>query len=177
MASSIDFNKARMIKNTNPYVYGNAVPKPQHTTKEVPVRTEAPKRREIPSIRDEELERQERLHNRRIRRANKVNFLYTLGVTGIAVAIFVICVQYLNIQSEVQGNQAAVKQLQTKLNTLTTENDEKEVEINTGIDYELIYNTAINELGMIYPDRNQVITYDSVISEYVKQYKDIPSEK
>jgi hypothetical protein len=34
----------------------------------------------------------------------------------------------------------------------------------------------VNELGMIYPDRNQVITYDSTISEYVKQYKDIPQK-
>ena len=100
--------------------------------------------------------------------------MYTLGVSAIVVTIFVMCVQYLNIQSSVQGNQAAVTQLQSQLNELTNENQEREVEINTSIDYELIYDTAVNELGMIYPDRDQVITYDSVVSEYVKQYKDIP---
>jgi len=32
---------------------------------------------------------------------------------------------------------------------------------------------AMNELGMVYPSRSQVIGYDSKESEYVKQYKDI----
>ena len=31
-----------------------------------------------------------------------------------------------------------------------------------------------NELGMVYPERDQVITYDAGVSEYVKQYHDIP---
>ena len=44
----------------------------------------------------------------------------------------------------------------------------------TGQDYEQIYNTAVNELGMVYPERDQVITYDAGVSEYVKQYHDIP---
>ena len=52
--------------------------------------------------------------------------------------------------------------------------DELELEINAGIDYEQIYNTAVNELGMVYPERDQVITYDAGVSEYVKQYHDIP---
>jgi hypothetical protein len=48
-----------------------------------------------------------------------------------------------------------------------------ESEINAGIDYNAIYDTAVNELGMVYPSRSQVIGYDSKESEYVKQYKDI----
>ena len=61
-----------------------------------------------------------------------------------------------------------------ELNELTNSNDELELEINAGIDYEQIYNTAVNELGMVYPERDQVITYDAGVSEYVKQYHDIP---
>ena len=162
MASSIDFNKAMMTKNLNPYVYGSAVQQPVQAPEKKPVkRVSAPERVRI----EEEEDLREKLKNKKIRRANRINFLYTLGV---------MCVQYLNIQSSVQGNQAAVTQLQSQLNELTNENQEREVEINTSIDYELIYDTAVNELGMIYPDRDQVITYDSVVSEYVKQYKDIP---
>lgn len=62
----------------------------------------------------------------------------------------------------------------SELNELTNSNDELELEINAGIDYEQIYNTAVNELGMVYPERDQVITYDAGVSEYVKQYHDIP---
>ena len=155
MASSIDFNKAMMTKNLNPYVYGSAVQQPVQTPEKKPVkRVSAPERVRI----EEEEDLREKLKNKKIRRANRINFLYTLGVS-------VMCVQYLNIQSSVQGNQAAVTQLQSQLNELTNENQEREVEINTSIDYELIYDTAVNELGMIYPDRDQVITYDSVVSE------------
>jgi hypothetical protein len=35
---------------------------------------------------------------------------------------------------------------------------------------------ATNELGMVSPQNNQVITYDSNLSDYVRQYKDIPEE-
>lgn len=175
MASSIDLSKAMMTRNTNPYVYGNAVTAPVPEVHTEPERKPAPKKRRIHIGRDYEAQRQEKLKYILLHRANKINFLYTIGVSVIVITMFVLCVQYLNIQSAVQGNQSTVKEMQSQLNELTVENDETEVWINTSIDYELIYDTAVNELGMIYPDRNQVITYDSTISEYVKQYKDIPS--
>ncbi len=57
-------------------------------------------------------------------------------------------------QQQLQG-------FRSELNELTNSNDELELEINAGIDYEQIYNTAVNELGMVYPERDQVITYDA----------------
>ena len=58
--------------------------------------------------------------------------------------------------------------------TLKENNDVLESDINASIDYDAIYDTAVNELGMVYPEKKQVITYDSKESEYVKQYKDVP---
>ena len=78
------------------------------------------------------------------------------------------------MHSAVKANASEVRQVQSELNELTNSNDELELEINAGIDYEAIYNTAVNELGMVYPEREQVITYDAGVSEYVKQYHDIP---
>ena len=108
------------------------------------------------------------------RRYEEYDFLYTVGVSYIVITIFAICLQYLNVQSQVKTNSTAVTRLQSELNELTNSNDELELEINAGIDYEQIYNTAVNELGMVYPERDQVITYDAGVSEYVKQYHDIP---
>ena len=34
---------------------------------------------------------------------------------------------------------------------------------------------AMEELGMVYPKRSQIVEYDAAESEYVKQYKNIPS--
>ena len=80
----------------------------------------------------------------------------------------------LSLQSNVKKNAGAVSKLQTELNNITTQNDELEVEINAGINYDSLYNTAVNELGMVYPESDQVITYDAGVSEYVKQYSNIP---
>ena len=90
-----------------------------------------------------------------------------------ATAVFAICYQYLNLQSDIKTNSTAVVELQNQLNSLKAENNSHESEINAGIDYNAIYDTAVNELGMVYPSRSQVIGYDSKESEYVKQYKDI----
>ena len=43
------------------------------------------------------------------------------------------------------------------------------------IDYDAIYDTAVNELGMVYPAKGQVIRYAAGESEYVKQYQNIPN--
>ena len=163
-------NQRRKRYGTSAYVNGSAakklaaVPQRRYEEHEKPQRVE----------RTEEEKAAERKKQRAIRRANKLNFLYTVGVTAVVVTIFGICLQYLNVQSQVKTNSTAVTKLQSELNELTDSNDELELEINAGIDYEQIYDTAVNELGMVYPERDQVITYDAGVSEYVKQYHDIP---
>lgn len=77
------------------------------------------------------------------------------------------------MQSAIKTNSQTVVELQNQLNSLKAENNSHESEINASIDYDAIYDTAVNELGMVYPSRSQVIGYDSKESEYVKQYKDI----
>lgn len=171
-------NRSRGYGGTHTYVSGSTV----KNLAASPDRLEIPERRkrqpaqEIPAQRGltEEERIEERRKQRRIRRANKMNFLYTVGVSAIVITIFAICWQYLNMQSAVKANVSEVSQLQSELNELTNSNDELELQINAGIDYEAVYDTAVNELGMVYPDREQVITYDAGVSEYVKQYHDIP---
>ena len=106
------------------------------------------------------------LRRREIRRNNRVNLVYTTVLAICATAVFAICYQYLNLQSDIKTNSTAVVELQNQLNSLKAENNSHESEINAGIDYNAIYD-------MVYPSRSQVIGYDSKESEYVKQYKDI----
>ena len=68
-------------------------------------------------------------------------------------------------------------ELQDQLDSLKAENNSYESEINSSIDYNEVYDIAVNELGMVYPSRGQVINYDSKESEYVKQYKDISNNR
>lgn len=106
--------------------------------------------------------------------AHRANMIYTMAVTAVVVVIFGVCSQYLSLQSNVKANAAIVTQLQSKLNQMTVENDEFEMNLNANIDYDAIYNTAIKDLGMVYPSKDQIVTYDAQESEYVKQFADIP---
>ena len=135
--------------------------------------TAAPEVRPYNPARHEEQEQERRLRRREIRRNNRINLIYTTVLALCATAVFAICYQYLNLQSDIKTNSTAVVELQNQLNSLKAENNSHESEINAGIDYNAIYDTAVNELGMVYPSRSQVIGYDSKESEYVKQYKDI----
>ena len=158
--------KRRNVVNhrTTEYQYGSAVRKLQTVPE---VHTYEHERR----IEEQEQERRQR--RREIRRNNRVNLVYTTVLAICATAVFAICYQYLYLQSDIKTNSTAVVELQNQLNSLKAENNSHESEINAGIDYNAIYDTAVNELGMVYPSRSQVIGYDSKESEYVKQYKDI----
>lgn len=130
-----------------------------------------------PDVEQEQREQQKRRRQneqRKIHRANKLNFLYTVGVSVIVAAIFGICIQYLNLQSTVKSNASEVAQLQAQLYSLQETNNETQEEINAGINLDKIYEAAVNELGMRYPNQSQVRLYESSVSEYVKQYQDIP---
>ena len=136
------------------YQYGSAVRK---------LETAAPEVRPYNPARHEEQEQERRL----------INLIYTTVLALCATAVFAICYQYLNLQADIKANNATVVELQNQLNSIKAENNSHEAEINASIDYNAIYDTAVNELGMVYPNRSQVINYDYKESEYVKQYKDI----
>lgn len=160
--------KRRNVVNhrTTEYQYGSAVRKLQSVPE---IHTYEHERR----IEEQEQEQERRQRRREIRRNNRVNLVYTTVLAICATAVFAICYQYLNLQSDIKTNSTAVVELQNQLNSLKAENNSHESEINAGIDYNAIYDTAVNELGMVYPSRSKVIGYDSKESEYVKQYKDI----
>ena len=160
----------RIVKST--YISGSAAPKLQPVPTIVPEieRKQHDERRE--QHRREQIKRQQRINH-----VSHKNLLYTLTVTGIVMVIFLVCWQYLHLQAEVKAASTEVSKLQSQFNELKLENDEMEVSINANIDYDNIYRIATEELGMIFPKRSQVINYDAGVSEYVKQYQDIPSAK
>lgn len=109
-----------------------------------------------------------------INRANRSNFIYTIGVSLVVATMFYICYQYLDLQTSVKSSASEVAVLEAKYESLKETNDEFETEINASINLDDVFSVAVNELGMTYPNKNQVINYKSLESEYVRQFKDIP---
>ena len=99
---------------------------------------------------------------------------YLMLLTIAALATLFICCSYLRVQSSITSSIKTIETQEKKLESLKNENDALETRINTSVDLEHIYQVATQELGMVYPEKNQVIQYDKTESEYVRQYENIP---
>jgi cell division protein FtsL len=131
-----------------------------------------------------ERRREERIHEVPVPRRQKhkktaafsgIN-LASLMVLTVATAISVfVCVEYLQLQMKVSSMEKSIVTMEKKLITLTNENDAAYASIDTQIDLDYIYQVAVGELGMVYPNKNEIITYQSNDDGYVRQYEDIPN--
>ena len=98
--------------------------------------------------------------------SSSFGFAFTLVMAGVMVGIFIVLTKYISLNINMTS-------LRKELSTMTMENDNLEISINSSIDYDYIYKVATEELGMVYPSCNQIVSYDSEDSEYVVQYKDV----
>lgn len=99
---------------------------------------------------------------------------YVIMLTIAAVCTLYLCVNYLHLQSSITTRIHTIESLESELETLKTENDALQTNINTSVDLDHVYKVATEELGMVYANKNQILQYDKTESEYVRQNEDIP---
>lgn len=154
-------------KYKSTYVYGNVVRKeaalPKTSEQERKIRE---RRLEEKRAREREYQKTKKLH--------RINLVYTLALIGAMGVLIYMLVGYVQLQASLKVYAAEITRLETDLGKLTENNNTAELELNTNINYEDIFRIATAELGMVYPTRGQVVEYHSTVSEYVKQYQDIP---
>ena len=150
-------------RNRQSYVDGAAVRKLR--AEEVPSR----ERRRRP-------EEQPRVHRARRQKAQHLSLGYTLFLAAACALTLWVCVGFLQIQADNTARIKNIAALEAQLSELKTENDDEYNRVTTSVDLEEIRDIAINELGMVYADADQVVLYDGEGSDYVKQYADIPEE-
>lgn len=105
--------------------------------------------------------------------SSSFGFAFTFVMAAAMVVIFLVLAKYISINVDMTQKSRQIAALRKELSTLTMENDNMEMSINSSIDYNYIYKVATEELGMVYPSQNQIVNYDSEDSEYVVQYKDV----
>lgn len=139
---------------------------------QMPARQVEPARRERRQLHVvEEASRSIAINNKKRQKANAI---YTLGMIAALMVVFLVCVDYLALQSEVSEKASIAARLEQKYTKLKSDNDFMEVYIDSNIDYDHILDVATNELGMVYAKSNQVVSYKSEAIEYVKQFAEIP---
>ena len=78
------------------------------------------------------------------------------------------------LQHQVSKMEKEIVSMERTLSTMMNENDAAYEQIKMAYDLDYVYNIAVNELGMVYPNNNEVITFERTDESYVRQYADIP---
>ena len=120
------------------YVYGNTV----RQAEPVPVRT--------PKERPAQPKRTSRQVARNRNRAMSISPAYAVFLTVAAICAVLICVLYLNLQSDVVSRSEHVTALQEELADLTEANDTKYNAAADSVNLETVREKAMNEMGMVY---------------------------
>ena len=123
--------------------------------------------------------RQEEPRAYRVERDQKIQYttvIYMLFLTVAAAMVLWSCVTYLQLQAETTSRVKNIAALETELENLKKENDDNYTRIMTSVDLDYIRDVAINELGMVYADEDQVILYDGGTKDYVRQSQDVPKD-
>ena len=66
--------------------------------------------------------------------------------------------------------------MQTELAELTELNDTAYQAAEDSVNLEAIRNRAVHELGMVHSSQGQVVEYERITGDTVKQYDDIPED-
>ena len=144
------------------YIDGNTV----HKLSTAPDIRREEQQYEVPSPR-----RQEHRHPKTL---SGINFASLLVLTVAIIATVSVCVEYLQLQTSVRQMEKSIISLEQELTIITNENDGASEMVNTAYDLDYVYQVAVEEFGMVYPNKNAVITYQSSDNDYVRQYEDIP---
>lgn len=150
-----------VLERRHGYVEGSTVRKIQPA--------ERPERRQRPQHQVKRAAKQESVQY--------VNVLYTFFLVAAACMVLWSCVNYLQLQAETTSRVKNIAALETQLEDLRKENDDNYTRIMTSVDLDYIKDVAINELGMVYAQADQVILYDGGTRDYVRQNGDIPQEE
>lgn len=135
-----------------------------------------------PEIDYEEFKRRQKVEEERKRRANKRALaakarkkrLYSIYMSASIICAVCFFVGYVYMQSQVTQSANNIAELESEISSLKADNNAAEARISTGGNLSTVRDLAINDLGMVYANTDQIVYYDMETSDYMNQYKEIP---
>ncbi len=103
-------------------------------------------------------------------RAYGMSPVFALGIVVAVVIILVLCVDYVQLQTDIRVRLNNINSMEDELASLISENKVLENQVSSYIDLDYVYDVATTELGMRYPSNGQIVYYEGTDSEYVRQY-------
>ena len=152
--------------------YGNTAPK------EEPVREPAPKKQEVQRPKRQEKQSPKQEREPRVYAKPRVNhnigFFSMCFLLAAILATLYTCFMYLKVQSETVVITKEIRQLESELENLQDRNEAACNEVLDAVNLDEVYRIAVQELGMVYPNKNRTVYYQSDDKGYVRQFGDIP---
>lgn len=173
----METNRSRYQNQTNNnYIDGNTARKQAYVGQlamqdysAVPER-----RREAPAPR-RPVATPERQIRRQPRHMSGISMASLFILTIAIAATLYFCIEFLMLQHEVSNMEKNIVSMEQNLNSMRNENNAAYEQINMVYDLDYVYSIAVEELGMVYPNNNEVITFEGTDESYVRQYADIPN--
>ncbi|MBQ4425833.1 MAG: hypothetical protein II882_08895 [Lachnospiraceae bacterium] len=111
---------------------------------------------------------------RRRRTLRPLELVYTMLLAGLVVMFGLLCFHFLRANASLTASRNNIYRLENRLAELKADNNTTQNRLEAQTDLKEVYRVATEELGMVYPDNNEHILFDSQAREYVRQYEDIP---
>ncbi|MGN0466921.1 MAG: hypothetical protein ACI4F9_11330 [Lachnospiraceae bacterium] len=168
----MDLNEKRLERYQ--LIYGNNVRKLDEEVVHIP----EPRENQTPVVTNKQTKQKKKRVSSYVKRnrekAMEFNASYTVVLTVALTAIVIICIAYLTGQNKLNTQINLITSKQKELAAIVNENHAKKANLEKSIDLEEIRDFAINSLGLQEPTQSQIIYYDGVNADYVKQYEQVP---
>ena len=155
------------------YVDGNTVRRleslPDYRTQREEERRREEKRRQEIQRRNKQLAR------RNSQRAMQMSRGYVFFLSFAALVTALVAVAYIQVQSDVSSHLKSISAVESQVANLKADNDATLKRINTTVNLANVKDVAMNQLGMVYAGKDQIVYYSVDDDDYMNQYGDIPS--
>lgn len=104
----------------------------------------------------------------------RVNMPFVMMLLAVTLLFGCLCFSYLRIQASINASMNRIAGMEEQLAEVRAENAVRLNRLDVQMDLEEVYRIAVDEMGMTYPDGNEVVEYTEQMREYVRQYENIP---
>lgn len=122
----------------------------------------------------EERERRKRQERRKMQRMMRKKRIYSMYVAMVAATVVGLFVGYINLTNSITTHMDNISALEQNISDLKASNSATESRIASQTNLGEIKSVAVNEMGMVYANADQIVYYDMESSDYMNQYHNIP---
>jgi len=105
----------------------------------------------------------------------RINVPYVLTLLVVTLLFGYLCFSYLKVNASINASMNRIASLEQQLVKARAENAVLENRLSAQMDLEEVFRIAVEEMGMVYPDENEVVEYTEQMREYVRQHENVPS--